>query len=148
MGRPQWSMLPHTALPTSGNRLGVHRGKRVAAVLVILPLQMLCGCSEPATSSNDPVVLFEQHCARCHAQAGEPGGPRIGASQGPNLAGLGHRRAPEWVADYIRQPTNRRPNARMPAFEGTLREDQIRALADYLCRRDAPPDPAAERHQP
>jgi mono/diheme cytochrome c family protein len=95
----------------------------------------ICGCHNSTAKTDDPRVLYQQHCAGCHAQAGEPGGPAVGASRGPNLADLGRRRAPEWVADYIRQPINRRPNARMPAFAGTFSEEQIRTLAAYLCRR-------------
>ena len=93
------------------------------------------GCHSPASSTQEPAQLFQLHCARCHAQAGEVGGPQLGASQGPDLRDIGRRRSPEWIADYIRQPTNRRPNARMPAFAGQLSEEQIRTLADYLYQR-------------
>ncbi len=95
------------------------------------------GCNSPASSVQEPVQLFQIHCARCHAQVGEVGGPQLGASQGPDLRDIGRRRSPEWIADYIRQPTNRRPNARMPAFAGQLSEGQIRTLADYLYQRSA-----------
>ncbi|MDW8244861.1 MAG: cytochrome c [Thermogemmata sp.] len=122
----------------------------VAALRLVALVPLLCGtsgCSGATSSTYDPVVLFQQHCARCHAQVGEPGGPRLGASQGPNLSNVGRQRSPEWIADYIRQPTNRRPNARMPAFGGTLSETQIRALADYLYHKStsSPSGHAEER---
>jgi mono/diheme cytochrome c family protein len=82
------------------------------------------------------------HCARCHAQPGEARGPQLGTSQGPDLRNIGRRRSPEWIADYIRQPTNRRPDARMPAFAGQLSEEQIRVLADYLYQRSIPTAPS------
>lgn len=95
----------------------------------------LVGCGKSNTHPpGSPQALFDQHCARCHAQAGEPGGPRIGSSKGPNLAHIGSEpgHTATWLADYIRDPTSKRRDAKMPGFADTLKEEEIRALAEYL----------------
>jgi mono/diheme cytochrome c family protein len=89
-----------------------------------------CGSNQPAAAG--PKGLFDQHCARCHAQAGEPGGPGVGSSKGPNLSHIGSERSATWLADYIRDPKSKRRDARMPGFADTLKEEEIRALAEYL----------------
>ena len=103
-------------------------------LLLTSPVVIAAGCGPSQPAATGPKGLFEQHCASCHAQAGEPGGPKAGASKGPNLAGIGAKpnRTPEWLADYIRDPKNRRADAKMPKFEGKLSEVDIRSLADYL----------------
>jgi|SRR5262245_46737387 len=95
-----------------------------------------CGSGHPAASG--PQGLFEQHCARCHAQAGEPGGPKIGSSKGPNLSQVGSKRGrtSDWLADYIRDPKSKDPGAKgMPGFEGKLTEAEIVALSEWLAAK-------------
>jgi mono/diheme cytochrome c family protein len=95
-----------------------------------------CGPSKPTTT--DPQVLYDFHCARCHARAGEPGGPSLGGSVGPDLSHVGSGRGmtAEWIAAYIRNPKSMRPDARvMPAFEGEMTEEQIRSLAESLAKK-------------
>jgi cytochrome c553 len=100
----------------------------------------LSGCGKQGSDSQpsrDPIVLFDVHCSKCHAQAGEPGGPKIGGSKGPSLAHIGSEsgRNAEWIANYIRDPKSVRENSRMPKFGGELKEDEIRTLAEYLAER-------------
>ena len=107
----------------------------VAAYLLFACAYALLGCGGPKTDPNEtsPAVLYEQHCAKCHARAGQPGGPGIGGSRGPDISKIGKQHDAKWLADYIRNPKSVRPEARlMPAFEGTLTEAQIRALAEHL----------------
>jgi mono/diheme cytochrome c family protein len=96
---------------------------------------ILTGCGgggEPAASG--PKGLFDTHCAKCHAQAGQPGGPGIGSSKGPNLAKIGAEpgRTADSIADYIRDPKSKNPKTMMPKFAGTLKDEDIRSLAEYL----------------
>jgi mono/diheme cytochrome c family protein len=94
-----------------------------------------CDSSKPAAGTQG---LFDQHCARCHAQAGEPGGPGVGGSRGPHLAKIAERpgRTAEWIAEYIRDPQAAKPGAKMmPAFEGTLTAAQIKELAEWLAAK-------------
>jgi mono/diheme cytochrome c family protein len=37
-----------------------------------------------------------------------------------------------WLMDYIRNPKSKKPNAKMPPFEGKIKEDDLRAMAEYL----------------
>ncbi len=95
-----------------------------------------CGKSDPAETA--PKVLYDQHCAKCHAQAGEPGGPpKIGGSKGPNLTKIGAEpnRTADWLAEFIRDPKSKRADAKMPAFGGTLTDEQIRVLAEWLAAK-------------
>jgi mono/diheme cytochrome c family protein len=95
-----------------------------------------CGSSKPTTI--EPQALYDFHCARCHARAGEPGGPSLGGSVGPDLSRVGSNRGmtADWLAAYIRNPKSMRPDARvMPAFEGEMTEEQIRLLAGFLMKK-------------
>ena len=105
----------------------------------VLFLILVVGCGKPdAPATTDPKVLFDFHCARCHAQAGEPGGPGVGGSKGPNLThvGSGTGMTAEWIAAYVRDPKSKRPDAKlMPAFGETLTDEQIRSLAEWLAAK-------------
>ncbi len=60
-------------------------------------------------------------------RAGEPGGPSMGGSRGPDLSRIGANkgRDAEWFAAWIRDPKSVKPEARlMPAFKDTLTEEQ------------------------
>lgn len=110
----------------------------VAAYLVFACGYALLGCGGPKTDPGEtsPAVLYDQHCAKCHARAGQPGGPNLGGSRGPDISKIGKERDAAWLADYIRNPLSVKPGAQgarlMPAFEGTLTDAQIRSLADHL----------------
>ena len=101
--------------------------------LVVL-LCALTGCNTGTPAASGPKGLFEQHCAKCHAQAGEPGGPKLGSSKGPNLEHIGSEKGMSVtaIADYIRDPKSQDKDAKMPAFEGKLTEKEIRELAKFL----------------
>jgi mono/diheme cytochrome c family protein len=103
-------------------------------------LFVLTGCGKSAKEAapiGDPKVLFEMNCSKCHAQAGETGGPRLGSSKGPNLTHIGSEpgRNAEWIASYIRDPKSQKPDSRMPKFEGAMKEEEIQTLAKYLAER-------------
>lgn len=94
----------------------------------------LTGCGSPPSALTGPKAAYAQHCATCHAQAGEPGGPKLGSSKGTDLSHIGSKRdrTVEWIAEYIRDPKSQRSDARMPGFEGKLTVEEIRALAELL----------------
>ncbi|MBY0456519.1 MAG: cytochrome c [Gemmataceae bacterium] len=109
----------------------------------------VAGCSndqpKPSPGERAPEVLFEQHCAKCHARAGQPGGPRIGGSRGPDLAKIGNHFDADYLTAYIREPKSVRPDAKlMPAFGGVLTDEQIRILAEYLAARKDPKEKDAQ----
>jgi mono/diheme cytochrome c family protein len=107
---------------------------------VLLVFALLAGCGKSSQHPpGSPEALFDDHCARCHAQKGEPGGPPgVGSSKGPNLSKIGAApgRDADYIAKFIRDPRSAKPNAKlMPAFEGELSEEEIRKLAEYLAAR-------------
>jgi mono/diheme cytochrome c family protein len=107
---------------------------RWQAILVFALNCVLAGCNPSQPALTGPKGTYAQHCASCHAQAGEPGGPKLGSSKGTNLTHIGSEpgRTVEWLAAYIRDPKSQRSNAKMPAFEGKLTEEEIRAVAELL----------------
>jgi mono/diheme cytochrome c family protein len=108
------------------------------AVVFVLFALALGGCAPKPAPAPGPQGLYEQHCAKCHARAGEPGGPSIGGSRGPDLSHIGGNkdRNAEWFAKWIRDPKSVDPSARlMPAFKDTLTEEQIRELAEWLAAK-------------
>lgn len=108
------------------------------AVVFVLFTLVLRGCGPKPQPAPGPQGLYDQHCAKCHARAGEPGGPSIGGSRGPDLSHIGSNkgRDAEWFAKWIRDPKSVDPNARlMPAFKDTLTEEQIRELAEWLAAK-------------
>lgn len=95
---------------------------------------MLCGCGTSAPVEAGPKGTYDRHCAKCHARAGEPGGPGVGGSKGPKIGAITNRPA-GWIADYIRDPKSQKPDSKMPAFGGTLTDDEVRELAAWLAAK-------------
>ena len=77
----------------------------------------------PGAGGDDPKVVFQSSCGTCHvlADAGTTG------TIGPNL----DQSKPQ-LQEAITQITN--GGGGMPPFRGTLSEQQIRALAQYIVR--------------
>ena len=114
----------------------MRRGVVLCALVVWVGALTGCGKGDPG--GTGPRATFDNHCAKCHAQAGEPGGPGIGGSKGPNLSKIGAEpgRTAEWIADFIRDPKSKRADAKMmPAFKGTIPDDQIVELANWLAAK-------------
>jgi mono/diheme cytochrome c family protein len=99
----------------------------------------LAGCGKDAPVATGPQGTYDLHCARCHAQAGEPSGPGVGGSRGPNLAKIGAEPGhnAEYLAAYIRDPKSVKADAKklMPAFGDKLSEAQIKELAEWLAAK-------------
>ncbi|HEV3384632.1 MAG TPA: c-type cytochrome [Gemmata sp.] len=100
----------------------------------------LPGCGKSgadAAPASDPKVLLNMHCSKCHAQPGEPGGPQQGTSKGPSLQHVGSEPGhdADWIARYIRDSRSVRPESKMPKFEGMIKEEELRALAEFLANQ-------------
>ncbi len=106
---------------------------------LVLVIALMAGCGKPPDGPPfmDPKVLFDMHCAKCHAQAGEPGGPGLGSSKGPKLTHIGSEpnHNAEWLAKFIRDPKSVRSDAKMPKFEGTMKDEEIQTLAEWLAAK-------------
>jgi mono/diheme cytochrome c family protein len=61
-----------------------------------------------------------------------PGGP--GGGRAPDLGKVGgnETHSVAWLMDFIRNPKSKKANAKMPPFEGKIKDDDLRALAEYL----------------
>jgi cytochrome c2 len=86
-----------------------------------------------ATSSAEPTTTIVERgesafrkngCYGCHIIQ------KFGTPIGPNLSQVGRRYQPEYLARWLRDPSQQRPSAHMPALE--LTEDDVQALAAYL----------------
>lgn len=84
------------------------------------------------TGQANPAI----NCFACHAVEGTTNG-RVG----PNLTHVGSRvtiganrleNTPENLVRWIKNPRAYKPGAKMPAWEGTIADEDIKAIADYL----------------
>lgn len=109
----------------------------VSLVLVVFALAG-CGGQPPPPPGAGPEALYQYHCARCHARAGEPGGPTRGGSKGPDLTHIGSATGmtADWLSAYIKDPKSQRPDAKlMPAFGDKMTDAEIRSLAEWLAAK-------------
>jgi mono/diheme cytochrome c family protein len=105
----------------------------------------------PATSQTIAAgkELFEKlKCQQCHAAGASPSNGGAAAVPTPNLALAGGRLKPEWIPEWIREPSYIVPGTKMPSFFGTRTEQtspypeilggdwkaQVSALRDYVWR--------------
>ncbi len=90
-----------------------------------LHVAILLGISLVATwaAAADAPALYQQHCAACH------GADRLGAS-GPAL--LPENLARLKKADALATLKSGRPATQMPAFAGSLSDDEVAALAAWI----------------
>jgi mono/diheme cytochrome c family protein len=80
-------------------------------------------------------VLFRDNCARCH------GANLEGTGKAPALAEI--RTKKHWTDERITNRILSGAGKKMPAFRGSLTEDQIRQLIAYLRAENRPPQPTA-----
>jgi mono/diheme cytochrome c family protein len=54
--------------------------------------------------------------------------------RGPDLGNAGQDpdHTVDWFKAYIQNPKSKKPNARMPSFQGKIKDEDLTALADYL----------------
>jgi len=88
------------------------------------------GDSGEVTMANGQRI-FEQNCTRCHRSGGAESGGR-GGIRGPDLSTIGRDHDENWFVEFVRNPQSKKPDSRMPKFEGKLSEDQLRSVAKYL----------------
>lgn len=75
--------------------------------------------------------VFGTRCITCHTMNGD------GGREGPDLTHAAKKRDHDeaWFARWISDPSRVDPTADMPAFEGKLTEDQLRAIAAWLAAK-------------
>jgi len=54
--------------------------------------------------------------------------------RGPDLGMVGKdpSHTVDWLMEHVRNPKTHKPNSNMPAFEGKIKAEDLRALAEYL----------------
>ncbi|MGE5245194.1 MAG: cytochrome b N-terminal domain-containing protein [Betaproteobacteria bacterium] len=91
------------------------------------------GIPPPAVTETERVAsdVFATRCITCHIVNGD------GGKEGPDLTHAAkkpdHNQA--WFVTWISDPSNVDPTADMPAFEGKLTEDQLKAIAAWLAAK-------------
>lgn len=76
-------------------------------------------------------LIIEHRCARCHAPDG-PGIPEL-LMNAPEFTGIGSRRNPAWIREWLAKPAAARPDARMPAmFHAGDAPGSAEAVAAFL----------------
>lgn len=134
-------VIPEETMPGAGGR-GAAKAK--AAEFDI--------ASEPHSAGKKAMVAAG--CFRCHAVNGargpvgaeppaeaneRPAGKAMvkgggGRGRGPDLGTAGQEptHTVDWLEQFIRNPKGTKPNARMPAYEGKIRAEDLHAIAEYL----------------
>jgi len=58
----------------------------------------------------------------------------MGRNGAPDLARVGADPAHtvNWIMEYVRDPKAQKADAKMPPFEGKIKEEDLRSLAEYL----------------
>jgi mono/diheme cytochrome c family protein len=125
------------------------RLRRPVPLALAILIGLLVGCGKKPAADNGPGSpeppgpsasvgpsdakgLYGQHCAKCHPSGGSAeGGPRKGM-KGPDLSQIGSEHDADWIAEHIRHPRGHNPQSRMPQFDGKLKPEEIRALAEHL----------------
>jgi mono/diheme cytochrome c family protein len=125
----------------------IRRTVLTTAGLCVLSLPLLVtGCNNSNASDSSPTAessavqggttlvaagkaVFDANgCARCHSIGGQ------GGRQGPDLSRAGAKagHTPQWFVEQIKDPRTHNPSSHMPAFGGTISDNDSLALGAYL----------------
>lgn len=105
-------------------------------------LLVLLGCKrEPAGGAADGPAIYQTYCASCHGSEGKPSATMVAQLAVRDLTSpeLRARISPALVEKQVRGGS---PNRLMPAFEGGLSPEQIRAVAAFVASPEFPRTPA------
>lgn len=110
------------------------RPGRAPAVLaaVLAGLAGMAGChSDPAGGTTDGAAVFSMLCASCHGPDGHPPAAMVARLNVRDLTATEFRArvTPALVEQQVRHGS---ANKLMPAFEGAITDDQIRAVAGFV----------------
>lgn len=100
---------------------------RILLLGFLLPfLSLACKKNEnlPEEARAGQIFFHGYGCTNCHRVAGE------GGLLGPDLTFVGFRQSPEWIDQWLKNPSNWRHNTLMPNFY--LKDPVRKALVAYL----------------
>lgn len=84
------------------------------------------GIKLTATQATGKTLYQAQNCAVCHSMKG------VGGTSGSDLAGIGSRKEPAAIHQYIENPKAVNPNSTMPAFLPPLSHKEVDQIVQYL----------------
>jgi mono/diheme cytochrome c family protein len=99
---------------------------------ILLALAASTGCErEVAGGKADGSQVFQSICAACHGPTGKPQEAMVARLGVKDLTSpeLRSRITPELVENQVRKGSQ---NKLMPAFEGAITDEQIKAVAAYV----------------
>ena len=102
------------------------------AFAAVAAVWALGGCKQKvAGGSTNGSTVFQSICAACHGETGKPTAANVARLGVKDLTApeLRARITPELVENQVRHGSQ---NKLMPAFEGALTDDQIKAVAAYV----------------
>jgi len=102
-----------------------------ARSIIALMKKVRAGAPAPVMAAEERTasLVLGRYCAACHMIDGE------GASAAPDLTRAGAMRDAMWLRDWITSPEDVDGNASMPPFGGTLSEEEMTAVVNYLAAR-------------
>ena len=132
---PEW-LLSHVRDPqviAPGLRPVPPGGMNVSqAQSVLAYMRKTRATSTPPSATGEALtasIVIGRYCATCHMIDGE------GSAGAPDLSRAGQMRDAKWLREWITAPEEVDPFANMPAFGGTLSDEQMTALVNYLAAR-------------
>ena len=96
----------------------------LVALLLAAGGPTLAQSPSPAVVERGEAAFKKNGCYGCHIIG------KFGTPIGPNLSQVGHKYQPDYLARWLRDPSQQRPSAHMPALE--LSGEDVAALAEYL----------------
>ena len=104
-----------------------HKMKAITVPLgIFLSSILIVALSACESYSRGARIYQGQRCPECHTLNGK------GGAVGPNLTYVGSKRSRDYIIAQIRDPKSHNANTDMPSFRGTLSDQEISDLADYL----------------
>jgi cbb3-type cytochrome oxidase cytochrome c subunit len=82
---------------------------------------LISGCA----SYDGEKLFFTEGCSQCHSIRGE------GGSLAPDLSAVSNLRSDSWINNYMQNPKELNPSARMPSFKH-LSGAKRKAIIAYL----------------
>lgn len=111
---------------------GKHSTWHIVVVKVWILLALCAaGCEQRGAGSAKGAELFQSVCAACHGPTGKPTEANIARMNVRDLTSpeLRSRITPALVENQVRRGSQ---NKLMPAFEGALTDEQIKAVSAYV----------------
>ncbi len=81
------------------------------------------------TATREAAVIFARHCVGCHVIDGD------GGTEGPDLSQAGAKHDLTWLRRWISRPVAMKADAKMPAFDRKLSQDELTVIASFLANR-------------